>query len=162
MIQSKKNLAFAFLFPIFVLAMLTFYKAYILSTGEEIILPISGYDPRDLLSGHYLTYSIDYGLESVCKPNTNSNQQPGYVCLEPKMFSYTAPEGCSKMIRGVCSDYGRFTAGIEKYYIPEDKAKMLDNQIRQKAASIVLSITPGGQAQVKDLLINGKSWRNLK
>ena len=32
--------------------------------GSEIILPISGFDPRDILSGHYLVYRIDYGIQN--------------------------------------------------------------------------------------------------
>lgn len=157
MIQTKKALIIALLFPILALAALTAYKKYVLSFGDEIVLPISGYDPRDLLSGHYLIYQIDYGVGGICA--SNSGQQTGYVCLEPKMFSYSSPEGCSKLIRGVCN-YGRFEAGIEKYYVPEDKARKLEEQVRSKTASIVLSLTSGGQAQVKDLLVNGQSWKN--
>lgn len=157
MIQTKKALIIALLFPILALMALTAYKKYVLSFGEEIILPISGYDPRDLLSGHYLIYQIDYGVHGVC--TSNSGQQAGYVCLAPKMFSYSPPDGCSKLIRGVCK-LNRFEAGIEKYYVPEDKARYLEEQIRSKTASIVLSITRDGQAQVKDLLVNGQSWKN--
>jgi uncharacterized membrane-anchored protein len=157
MIQTKKALIIALLFPILALGALTAYKKYVLSFGVEIILPISGYDPRDLLSGHYLIYQIDYGVSGIC--SSSSGQQAGFICLEPKIFSYSAPERCSKLIHGVCRQ-GRFEAGIEKYYVPEDKAKNLEHQIRAKSASIVLSITSSGQAQVKDLLVDGQSWKN--
>lgn len=33
--------------------------------GKELILPITGYDPRDLLSGHYLQYNIGFQTEEV-------------------------------------------------------------------------------------------------
>lgn len=157
MIQTKKALVASLMFPILALAILTAYKKYVLSFGEEIILPISGYDPRDLLSGHYLIYRIDYGVDGIC--SASLDQQIGYVCLEPKMFSYSTPQGCSKLIRGVCKS-GQFEAGIEKYYVPEDKASDLEVQIRANKASIVLSVTHSGQAQVKDLLVNGQSWKN--
>ena len=78
---------------------------------------------------------------------------------KPKVFSYTLPEGCLKLIKGVCN-LTRFEAGIEKYYVPEAKAKSLEEQIRSKTASIVLSVTFSGRAQVKDLLVNGLSWKN--
>ncbi len=157
MIQTKKALILALLFPILALLLLATYKKYVLSFGEEVVLPISGYDPRDLLSGHYLIYRIDYGVYGICPAGTG--QETGYVCLSPKMFSYAPPEGCSKLIRGVCN-YGRFEAGIEKYFIPENNAKNLEEQIRSKAASIVLSITPSGHAQVKDLLVGDQSIKN--
>lgn len=156
MIQTKKALVIALLFPIVALAALTAYKKYILSFGNEVVLPISGYDPRDLLSGHYLIYRIEYGVDGIC--SDRSGRRNGYVCLEPKMFSYVPPAGCTKLIRGVCN-HGRFEAGIEKYYVPEDKARNLEKQIRSKSASIVLSVTSSGRVQVKDLLVDGQSWK---
>ena len=157
MINSKRALIIALLIPIAALALMTAYKHSVLSYGEEIVLPISGYDPRDLLSGHYLIYRVEYGVEDICVGG--DGPKTGFVCLSPKLFSYTSPEGCMKLIRGVCKD-GRFEAGVEKFYIPEDKAKEIEDRVRSKSASIVLSVTNDGQAQVKDLLIDGQSWKN--
>ncbi len=159
MIQTRKALAFVLSFPIFALLVLTAYKGYVHSYGQEIILPITGYDPRDLLSGHYLIYEIDYGVAGIC--STNTGKQAGYVCLEPRTFSYSAPEDCGKLIRGECTD-GRFEAGIERFYVPEARARELEELIRSKAASIVLSLPRSGQAQVKDLLLDGASWKDLR
>lgn len=157
MIQSKNALIFAVLLPILALAALTTYKNFVVSTGKEVILPISGYDPRDLLSGHYLIYQIDYGVGEIC--SEKMAKRTAYICLEPKMFSYYEPEVCSKLIRGVCN-YNRFEAGIEKYFVPEDKAKDLEAKIRSKTASVLLSLTDSGHTQVKDLLVNGQSLKN--
>ena len=156
MIHSKKMLVIALAIPIMALATLTAYKKYVLSFGTEVVLPIIGYDPRDLLAGHYLIYRIDYGVENICAANLG--QQTGYVCLEPKMFSFSEPDSCKKLIAGECIN-GRFEAGIEKYYVPQEKAKDLEAQVQSKTASIVLSLTRGGQAQVKDLLVDGQPWR---
>lgn len=154
--QTKKMLLIALLFPILVLFALTLYKRHILTSGIEITLPISGYDPRDLLSGHYVIYTVEYGVPDICYRAQDIQQ--GYVCLDNKSFSFSPPSHCIHFIRGTCN-YGRFIAGIEKYYIPESAAPHLDKEVRAKTASIVISVTPSGQAQVKDLLINGKSWR---
>lgn len=157
MIQTKKALLLALTFPILALAILTAYRNYVLTFADEVVLPISGYDPRDLLSGHYLIYQIDYGVDGIC--SGEKTQKSGYVCLSPKGFSYTPPESCTKLISGVCNR-GRFEAGIEKYFVPEEEAKDLEAQVRSKSASIVLSIPSSGQAQVKDLLVNGQSWKD--
>jgi uncharacterized membrane-anchored protein len=158
MIQTKRALILALIFPILVLAGLSVYRGYVRSTGVEVILPISGYDPRDLLSGHYLIYRIEYGVEGICSGLTGQGTT-GYVCLDPKMFSSSQPLNCSTLIRGICND-GRFEAGIEKYYVPEKQARQLEQQIQSKSASILLSITSTGQAQVKDLMVNGRSWKS--
>jgi uncharacterized membrane-anchored protein len=157
-IQSRRLLLFALIFPIAGLAALTAYKKYILSFGQEVVLPISGYDPRDLLSGHYLTYRVDYGLTQDCY--SGSMTHDAYVCLDTKSVSYSYPDGCERLIKGQCRG-SRFEAGIEKFYVPEDKAKILEDKVRDKSGSIVLSVTRDGRAQVKDLLIDGKSWRDF-
>lgn len=156
MIKNKKILILVLAFPILCLIILTGYKKYILSFGQEVVLPISGYDPRDLLSGHYLIYNIEYGVENICY---ESNHAEAYICLEPKNFSYSRPENCQKLIRGNCS-YSRFVAGIEKFYIPQEYAAKLENEVQSKSASIVLSITRDGSVQIKDLLIDGQPWKN--
>lgn len=154
--KSKKILFYALTFPILILALLTGYKKYLLTFGSEVVLPISGYDPRDLLSGHYLIYQIDYGVDGICSGSIN--QETGYICLSTKQFSYSVPNSCPQVIRGLCRA-GRFDAGVEKYYIPEGAAKKLEDQVRAKAASIQLSLSKDGRAQVKDLLIDGRSWK---
>ncbi len=155
LIHTKKVLLTAIFFPILVLASLAAYKAYVLSLGVERIFPISGYDPRDLLSGHFLIYRIDYGIAESCAEVIP--ELAGFLCLEPKAFHSSQPEACPTFIRGVCKN-GRFEAGIEKFFIPEDQAKQLERQIQSQPASILIAIPANGRAQVKDLLINGKSW----
>ncbi len=159
MIRTKKALIVVLLLPIFVLAGLTAFRAYVRTFGMEVTLPISGYDPRDLLSGHYLIYRIEYGVGGICP--TMDQRRAGYVCLEPKFFSYDEPAECNKLISGFCTN-SRFEAGIEKFFIPENKARYLERQIQSKAASIVLSLTASGNTQVKDLLVDGKSWESLE
>jgi uncharacterized membrane-anchored protein len=157
--RSKAILIGALLFPIVALAILTGYKHYKVTVGLEVILPIEGYDPRDLLSGHYLTYRVNYGVKNVCRPKKPQNKTVGYVCLEPKGFSYKKSKSCQIVIKGTCTRT-RFEAGIERFYIPEDQAQQLDKDVRSKKGSIVIAVMPDGTAQIKDLLIDGKPWNS--
>ncbi len=140
--------------------LLTGYKSYLWNTGREVTLPITGYDPRDLLSGHYLTYRVNYGVGNICGGMRGKRVRDGYVCLNPKQFSFYPIDSCPIIIKGSCKGSSRFEAGIERYYIPEDRAKPLDKDVREGKASIVLSVQPSGKAQIKDLLIDGKPWRS--
>lgn len=155
MIRSEKGIAIALIIPVFALAFLVGYKNFILSKGREVTLPITGYDPKSLLSGHYLSYQIDYGVKDLC----HNNAKVGYICLDTKMFSHHWPENCPLIIKGTCKG-SRFHAGVERYYVPETKVKRLENLIRSRQAHIVLSVLRNGKAQVKDLLIDGRSWKN--
>jgi uncharacterized membrane-anchored protein len=159
MISSKQTLAAALIFPIAVLGTLTGYRHYVYTTGQEITLPISGCDPRDLISGHYLAYQIDYDVKDICKPIPIPSM-PATICLTPKMFSYgeSPPKTCTLFIRGTCES-SQFSAGIERYYVPEHQGEILEKEVRSKKASILISVTKNGDALVKDLLIDGKSWK---
>jgi uncharacterized membrane-anchored protein len=151
--QNKLLLAIAI--PIFALFLLTIYKAFFISTGTKVTLSIVGYDPRDLLSGHFITYTVDYKIPELC---ANQDNQEQCVCIQKDETNYTLPT-CTKRDRGSCKTFikgnckhGRLEAGIEKYYIPESKAKELDRIVRLGKSKIIVSVDPFGNARVTDLL----------
>lgn len=175
--MNKRNLLIALIIPVAVFITLTFYKQIKVRMGDEIILPITGFDPRDILSGHYLIYSIDYGLENndFCSQDDNSNIET-LLCLKkdrnkPGVYHSTINEyvseqnqgntDCDAIIKGLCRDR-RFTADIEKFYIPEEYADTLDEAVRNSKGAIVLSVTKSGSAAIKDLLIEGRSWKEYR
>lgn len=154
--STRNKLIIALLVPILGLAALTLFKRNIYHNGKQVILDIKGYDPRDLLSGHYITYRIKYGIDNICPEQNFINE--AYVCLDPKGFSKVEPTNCKTLLKGQCFSNKNFSAGIERFYIPESRAKELEDKVREKRAQIVVGIMPTGEAVVKDLLIDGKKW----
>lgn len=155
MISSKKFVIGALALPIICLAGLALHKASIRQTGQEITLNITGYDPRDLLSGHYLIYTIDYQVADIC--NSSTRDQEIFVCPEQGSFHYDPPRHCPLFIAGRCQGLS-FTAGVERFYIPEEHARPLEKLVIDKRGSVVLSVSWAGKAQVKELLIEGQPW----
>ncbi len=168
MTSRKFFLAAALCLPLLGLGALVARNHFLYASGEEVILPIKGYDPRDLLAGHYLRYKINYGIDNPCEDKKRKKgtdtfylQGPAIICLKPRSFTLgdEPPEACSLFIRGICSYSAGFEAGIERYYIPQHLALKLEKKARGDNASIVLSVTREGNAMIKDLLFDGKSWR---
>lgn len=160
MISSKKVLIAVLVFPILILAGLTIYKQRIVSFGKTVHFLIDGYDPRDLLSGHYLIYRVNYALENICGASDEPSR-PAYVCLQPRFASLDeVPSHCERYIRGSC-EHHQFKAGIERFYVPESEAGRMEREVRAKKASIAVSVSSSGDAQVVDLFIDGESWRNV-
>jgi uncharacterized membrane-anchored protein len=155
MIRSRRILVLALFLPIAALAAIAIYRGSIATFGQRFTLPITGYDPRDLLAGDYLTYRVDYGIPGLCEGRSESRE--AFVCLEPRRFSWWRQDECERFLRGTCH-WGRFEAGIERYYIPESKAQELDQEVRSRRASIVIAVTSDGRAQVRDLLVKGEPW----
>jgi uncharacterized membrane-anchored protein len=52
-------LAAALLLPIMALAYSWIATCRLAQQGQEWLIPIRGYDPRDLLRGHYIQYQYD-------------------------------------------------------------------------------------------------------
>ncbi|MES2854554.1 MAG: GDYXXLXY domain-containing protein [Bdellovibrionota bacterium] len=154
MIRTQRSVLIAVILPILALAALTFYKSRIRMVGSEHVFKIVGYDPRDLISGHYVVYGVEYEAGDVCSGKSGLT----YLCLDTgESFSEEPDRSCSKFLRGTC-DTGRFAAGIERFYIPDSEAKRLDRKVREGAGSIKVSIDSSGNGVVKDLLIDGVTW----
>ena len=142
--MDKKIWAVLFTLPLIVLVLWTAHLAYRRDTGREVKVAVQGYDPRDLLSGHYIQYQIDW-------QKTDCTQFIGNVCPE----------------NDFCKDatWGRQC----RFYVPEQAAPELDVLFRRfrwgednLAFEVVYSYQEGKQAIAKQLLINGKDWREYK
>lgn len=169
---KHKGLLLALAFSVLALAALTGYKAFKMYAGVEVVFPITGYDPRDLLSGHYLTYRLDI-KEDVC-PGPNAD--PVFVCVVQRnreilsigtveSADRRAENGCSAILRGRCRG-GRFVAGVERYYVPEQHSSLLDRAVRgwgenARQTELVISVDRNGRAAVKELLIDNRPWREF-
>lgn len=120
----------AVLVPLAVMLGWAGYHAATVARGVKVRLRVEGFDPRDLLSGHYLRYRVDYGLDGICA----GQAEPTCVCLErpgggePARAGWTgsceARPDCHLWLRGRCSS-SRFEAGIERFYFPETLARPL-------------------------------------
>lgn len=161
MIKTKIGVLIALITPIIMLCFLYIYKKHTLSVGKKVVLPISGHNVIDSLSGYHLVYKIDYKIPDICNNHKNYEVRTSYICLKPKKFSYDPPNNCDVWIKGACNR-GLFKANIERYYVSEKAAKKLKKNVKSKKASIVISVYKNGKAQVKDLLIDGVSFKKTE
>lgn len=159
--NQRVLLAIALAIPILALIAVAGMKAQQRASGIEVVLPIEGFDPRDLLSGHYLTYRVDYGIPTSCGEMYETQAD---LCLEPTRAVYPhnqRPDDCRLFLRGYCDTNTGFSVeNLNRFYIPEEHAAVLDSKVRDKQGSLVLAVDAQGNAVIKDLLINGKPWRD--
>lgn len=137
--MNKKTLALIFYTPLLVLLVWTAWLYGLQMTGEEVTVAIRGYDPRDLLSGHYIQYTIDWN-------RTDCRQFSDNICPQN--------EFCKE------ARWGRQC----RFYIPEKDAKKLDRLFWRRNDTdmifeVVYSYRKGRPPLAKQLLINGKDWR---
>ena len=143
-------------------SMLYFYLKHqlVLTGGHELILKVEGYDPRDLLSGYYLRYRVAYGMD-ICQ---EYGQNPVCICFGPRQgvahqvdpapSCNMAQMSCNIFIKGRCDGH-RFKAGIERYYIPENKRHFVP--VIPPNATIRVKVDPNGKAVTEAFYINDET-----
>ena len=131
--------------------------------AEDWTFTTRGYDPRDLFYGHYVRFNIDF-RESAPRLTCTNHQPDCCLCLSGKPgpdIPHTRRMSCDEA-RSSCDGVlqTRFIERLDRYYVPEGRARELDERVRQASRDgnlrAVLSIDPTGYAEVNELRIGGK------
>ena len=149
MVKSKKSSMFiiVLIIPFLVLMGLNMNAAVKQSSGSIWKIKITGYDPRDLLYGHYLVYRYDFNLsedsEQVLKTiNSNdlclclNSSKTGSIdpVVQPMSCKQAEEKMCSSVIKGY-NHYGGLALNndgpSERYFIPEKDSLLLESALRK-------------------------------
>jgi uncharacterized membrane-anchored protein len=135
------------------------YHSRIEKAGRTYLIKCAPIDPRDLLSGDYV--SLRYEISSLPErfQELDHTNREVYISLQPSGPAWEVqdvgevpPAGGTPYLKG--HGNGReIKYGIERYYVPEGKGKNVPNDLY---AQIV--IQPGGIAQLKKLYSDGSPW----
>jgi uncharacterized membrane-anchored protein len=156
--KNNVKLLIGLAIPIVVLLGITLQQQYYSATGHDYVFEIEGYDPRDLLSGNYIRFQLKYESSKTC----TENEAPAYMCLRPLQYLMikNIDAACEEWTEGNCVN-GTFIDDINRFYIPIENAKTIEDEVRAGHGKIRLSVGRGHHV-IKDLLINGKSWKELR
>lgn len=167
--NKTKILLFA---PIFVLLGWVLSVQSMISSGIKMELPVRGYDPRDILAGHYLSVEVDFdGFPSECQVKDDDNKslrwkrRDAFFCASSGRIVLERTGGCDTFIKGHCW-YNRFHSNISRFYVPEKMSRPLEKAVRNKENTPMLrvSIAEDGKAYPLDLILQGmpfKEWLKL-
>ncbi len=156
-----KKTAALLVLPLIALAVWVGGLSHARMNGHMVALPITGYDPRDLLAGQYLAVRINYGQEIECAENKRRYSRPAYLCLDNlTVTEERKPAGCSVFMKGTCSGK-RFYDNVRRFYVSEQSAPVLEKALRNPKleAQILLSIDNDGTPYPVDLILDGMPWR---
>lgn len=135
--------------------------------SQRFVLEVEGYDPRDLLHGHYIDYRLRLGDAAAATPGARCRDEDPDCCLclqptQPDAPPVITRESC-EVARAQCGGMlaTRYLPRLRRYYIPEQNAEKLDARFRDAArkggAQIVVAIDPAGMPMVEALRIDGVS-----
>lgn len=157
--MSRKALLAALIAPLLVIVLGIVKAEWHLAHARTWVFAITGYDPRDILRGHYLQYRLVLNESEPLGPCLEEAGQECCLCL-----TETSPDLPPKVQRATCELarqrcdgilQTRALKGLERYYIPEEGALELERQLQQAAlrgeARLVVAIDAAGNPQVQTL-----------
>lgn len=121
--------------------------------GDIWLLPVAGYDPRDLLRGQYIQFRYDtHGVEKMACSNgdqcvlclNGENQSPIMTIIDSPL----AAEQCRSWVKI------KNIEGQQRFYIPESMASNADALMQSQAEDIkALVSVKSGHISLKSLVI---------
>lgn len=157
------------LVPVLGLAALVGRAEFATRDAPRFILPIQGFDPRDLLHGQYLSYQYRLRWLGPHTCGDSDNPEPVHgccVCLtrsgadgfDPfaRQIECEAPDAsCEAIVRA-----DTMVAPL-RYFVPEASAAALEDALRTRDAAVEVNEAPGHGLAVGDLLLDRRPWRDV-
>jgi hypothetical protein len=156
-----------------------------IANADVLRVAIRGYDPRDLLRGHYLRYQFEWNAEIPFIDRVNRLcvlQAPADAAATVRPLPWNKPEAAAADCRFVVNGWGEVIAesrraepgergpagrlrfvpsGVEdgRLYVPERHARELERLLAEGKVrlTIDLAVTPDGRARIKAWHIEGRT-----
>ena len=161
--------------PVLALAALVGQQEWLLANARILSVPLTGFDPRDLLRGHYIRAQLDWSWERAPAVEDYSVVD-GALCVlteDPKprvrfLAGWKAGDrtdaDCRLIIAGHSRAPSRFVPsqldngdGAVQFYIPEERADDLEKLLRERPGALTadLAVRADGNAAIKALRVDG-------
>ena len=143
--MRNKWLLFILSIPVICLFVWNCYLWYNKDSGTEIKVAITGYDPRDLLSGHYIRYRINWDKTDLTQFDNKLFTKQDFVdSLNKKSLRFYVSE--------------KYAKSLEKILLYETFNTKEEQQ--QFIVEVIYSYKKGKHPIAKKLLLNGEDYKN--
>lgn len=158
--RADRALVFALALPIVALVAMAGRAEIVSRTGRPWVIAITGYDPRDLVRGHYLRYRLDLRWDEPgerCTTETCCHCLRGEAGGEPLVTKVPCDQ-----VSGCDSHFGDGELDhLQQFFIPEGRGLELEREIQTRRATLSVRVSPAGKVVIQDLLLDGKPWREV-
>ena len=166
--MRRSFVAAALALPLVVLALGIVRSERHLRENRRWTFELTGYDPRDLLRGHYIQYrlALDESLPRLHEDAEACDDTKGDRCC--LCLAADNPDDVARMQRMTCElarercdgALGlRYLDELERYYKSEERAdeltKLVQDASLEHRAHLVVAIDKSGKPQIDALLVDG-------
>lgn len=162
--------------PIFVVLGVLSYEFAMLHTGTPFAIEVDGYDPVDLLRGHYIRYTFDTDdvvvLENYFEEDGGWTERDGYIVVTDNNrdgvydtlaeFTIDKPKGA--YLLATCRYYSedRYRVSIPgtqtRYYISEEIAEVVEDKISDVDGFQIKGTLNQGYFRATGIVVDGQFY----
>jgi len=161
--------------PLIALAFMIGQAEWRLAHSETWIFNMQGYDPRDLLRGHYLIFQLEIEPKphneeaSVCDPITDDCcycLTPGAEIARVGFETELTSLSCSQA-QTTCSAFVRAEPlqSLRRFYIPESHREMLEDRLfeaqRARMAHLLVAVDENGYPAISQMILQGETIESV-
>jgi hypothetical protein len=159
--MSRRAQIIAVTLPILLLIFMIGRAEWQLAHSDTWHFAIRGYDPRDLLRGHYMRFRLDVSPAETIEACAVSDPECCY-CLEPGQgIEARVSLATCDTARDACDAFVRTQPlhALDRFYIPEEgrieMGQILRTAARQQRAHLAVAVSRTGEPMIEALLVDG-------
>lgn len=178
------RIAAAGLFLVAVLVVLVVSEDRARAAGREVALPMEAFDPRELLTGHYVALQLTQRLDpgQACPARAQPIEERGWLSLRAADGRFIgagatrqaalaaggdlAVQGgvyCSRvMVDDAEANAVTLDVGVDRFHADQEEAEGMETALRARRggqavpAFAVISVGEDGRARLKGVILDGK------
>ena len=152
----------AVILPIALLAVMVGRAEWQMNHSQTWHFAIQGYDPRDLLRGHYMRFRLDITPGEIVD-SCSLNAPDCCYCLDSgEELEARVTLATCETAASTCGSYVRTEPlhKLNRFYIPEEGRGSMETQLREAAleerAHLAVAVSSEGEPMIEALLIDGQ------
>ena len=152
----------AVILPIALLVVMVGRAEWQMSHSQTWHFVIQGYDPRDLLRGHYMRFRLDITPSEVVDSCSLDAPDCCYCLESGDGLEARATLATCETAAITCEAFVRTEPlhKLNRFYIPEEGRLSMESQLREAAledrAHLAVAVSSEGEPMIEALLINGQ------
>jgi hypothetical protein len=159
--MSRSIQRMAVLLPILLLAFVLGRAEWQLASSRTWHFAIRGYDPRDLLRGHYLRFQLAVSPDETLSMCTVGEANCCYCLSAGQDVAARVALATCEMAQRSCDAFVRTAPlhALHRFYIPEEGRAELERRLRDAArnghAHLAVAVDASGEPMIDGLLVDG-------
>ena len=160
--MSDRFKRLALVLPMLLLVFMVGRSEWQLAHSDTWFFSIRGYDPRDLLRGHYMRFQLVVTPDETLEPCDIDDPACCYCLDDRGRFEAHVTLATCETASLTCDDYVQTQPlhSLDRFYIPETGRRELETRLRDAAAAghahLAVAVDRAGQPMIEGLWVDGE------